>query len=82
MKQKDIAMLILIAVFAGFISFFIANKVFITSKNKEKSTERVEALTEQFDPPDARFFNNNSINPNRDVTLTDTNQAPFNGVRR
>lgn len=80
MKQKDIATIIVIAALAGIISFFIANKVFVTSESRQQKAEQVDVISAEVSTPDERFFNANSINPTRDTSLSGTNDSPFNGT--
>lgn len=79
MKQKDIAVIIIVAVFAGIISFFVANKLFVTPKTREQTAPVVDVITSTMASPDKRFFNSDSINPTRTSGASGTNQTPFNG---
>lgn len=79
MKQKDIAVIIVVAFLAGVISFFVANKIFVTPENRQQKVQVIDKLTSDFQKPDNRFFNQESINPSRNTTLQDTNQTPFTG---
>lgn len=82
MKQKDIATIIVVAVFAAVVSYLVANKIFVTPETRQQSVEIIDVFSTKFDQPDARFFNANSINPTRDTTLEGTNPTPFNGATR
>ncbi len=82
MKQKDIATIIVVAFIAAISSYFIANKVFVTPKNRQQNVEVIDVLSAQFDTADARFFNKDSINPTTNTVLDSTNQSPFNGAAR
>lgn len=79
MKQKDIAVIVIIAVFAAGISFFIASKIFVTPKNRQQTAPVVSQIDNTMNSPDKRFFNTDSINPTRNSSTTGTNQTPFNG---
>lgn len=79
MKQKDIAVIIAVAAFAAVVSFFIANKLFVTPKNREQTRQVVDVINSSMTLPDKRFFNSDSINPTRSSDSTGTNQTPFNG---
>lgn len=79
MKQRDIAVIIVIAVLAGVISFFVANKLFVTPKTREQTAPVVDVINSSMASPDKRFFNADSINPTRTSNATGTNQTPFNG---
>lgn len=80
MKQKDIALIIVIAFISGVLSFFISTKIFTTPENRQQSVEVVDPIASQMDVLDIRYFNENSINPTQNSQLgSDTNQTPFNG---
>lgn len=79
MKQKDIATIIVVAFIAAVTSYFVANRVFVTPENRHQTVEVIDVLSDEFGPPDARFFNDKSINPTRNTALDGTNQTPFNG---
>lgn len=79
MKQKDIAVIIVVAAFATVTSFFIANKLFVTPKNRQQTAPVVDVINSSMATTDKRFFNSNSINPTRNSTDSGTNQTPFNG---
>jgi len=78
MKQKDIAVIVAVTLFAAIASFFIANKVFVTAKNRQQTSPVVDVITSTMASPDKRFFNSDSINPTRNSSTTGTNQTPFN----
>ncbi len=82
MKQKDIAMIVLVGGIAAFASFLISNSLFGTATRKEK-TEVVQSITSDFTLPEQQYFNKNSLNPTKVITIGQNNNAnPFNGVGR
>ena len=79
MKQKDVATIIVIAFLSGIISFFVTGKVFVTPKSRTQTAEQVDEISTDFQQPDSRFFNTQSINPTQSSQLRDnTNENPFN----
>lgn len=78
MKQKDIALIAVIAIVSATLSFVLSGKLFVTPENRQQQVEVVDAITTEFKQPDQRFFNANSINPTIDTQLDNTNQTPFN----
>jgi hypothetical protein len=79
MKQKDIATIIVIAFLSGIVSFFVSGKVFVTPKSRTQTAEVVDEISTNFQQPDSRFFNSQSINPTQNSQLGDnTNENPFN----
>lgn len=82
MKQKDIAVVIAVAGFAGLISFFVANKIFVTDENRQQKYQVVDDIEAEMNPMDTRYFNADSINPTRNTSDAGSNQAPFNSSDR
>lgn len=83
MKQKDIALIIVVAFISAMLSFFVSNKIFVTPKNRQQRVEVVDKITAEFKEPDKRFINPESINPILNTPLEPgTNQNPFNGSGR
>ena len=81
MKQKDLSVIIVVAFLSAIISFVLSGKIFVTPENRQQAVEVVDPVTADFQLPDSRYFNSNSINPTLDSQLgTDTNQNPFNGT--
>ena len=80
MKQKDIALIVVIAFISAIASFFLSNKIFVTPSNRQQKVESVDAITSTFQTPDKKYFNSSSIDPTQPSrTGTDNNQDPFNG---
>lgn len=79
MKQKDVA-LILIVVFVSVVASIVASKLIITSpKNRQQKVEVVEPIIADFPKPDSRYFNTNSVDPTKLITIgQDVNPQPFN----
>ena len=70
MKQKDIAVVIVIVVIGGIISFFVSGWVFGGEK-AVLSTTVVDPIAVDFPTPDERYFNPNSIDPTRIIEIGD-----------
>lgn len=78
MKQKDIALIIIVVFVSGVASFFLAGLIFKTNNLSEK-VETVEAISADFPTPDKKFFNSDSINPTQLIRIGENeNQQPFN----
>jgi hypothetical protein len=81
MKQKDIALIIVIAAISGFISFFAARFLFATPANRQQKVEVVDKITSEFPTPSPKYFNPNSIDAAQLIQVTDNqNPNPFNGA--
>jgi len=82
MKQKDIALIIIIAAISGFASFFASRLLFATPENRQQKVEVVDKITSDFAAPNPKYFNSNSINASQLIQVTDNkNPNPFNGTQ-
>lgn len=80
MKQKDIALIIVIAFVSAVISFFVSSRLFVTPSNRAQQVEVVDPITASFSTPDKKYFNSNSIDPAPSPSIGDgSNQNPFKG---
>lgn len=80
MKQKDIAMIMVIAFVSAIVSLVVSRLLFTTPQNQEQQVEVVPAITANFPPPDSRYFNSNSIDPTQLIQIGNNNNTnPFNG---
>ncbi len=81
MKQKDIATIIIVAFVSAVLSLLVTGKIFVTSENRQQEVEVVDVISTDFQQPDSRYFNKDSINPTIDSEIgSGTNQNPFNGT--
>ncbi|HTE22439.1 MAG TPA: hypothetical protein VK674_05365 [Candidatus Limnocylindria bacterium] len=79
MKQKDIALIIIIVFVSGVLSFFISNK-FISSPKHDLKAAKVEPITADFNEPSNAYFNDKSVNPTQLIRVDNNkNQSPFDG---
>lgn len=79
MKQKDIAIIVIIVIISGTISYIASNKLFAVPQNQEAEVEVVEPISAEFTQPDKRYFNSKSINPTQPINIGDNNnKQPFN----
>lgn len=79
MKQKDIVLIATIAVISGVFSFVISGSIFVTQSNRQQAVEVVDKITTEFNTPDSKYFNANSINPSQTIQLgSGGNNNPFN----
>jgi hypothetical protein len=80
MKQKDITLIVVIAVVSAVASFIISNKLFVTPSNRQQQVEVVDRIQSSFSTPSKKYFNSSSIDPTQNTSIGgDTNQNPFNG---
>lgn len=80
MKQKDLALIIVIAAVSGSISFAVSHFLFASPQNQRQQVAVVDKITTEFTTPDPKFFNSQSINPAKLIEVGNGNNTnPFNG---
>lgn len=82
MKQKDLSIIIAIAFLSAIISLLLSNKLFVTPDNRQQKVEVVDVIYTDFEEPNTRYFNVDSINPTQNSQLNSTNQTPFNAPKQ
>ncbi len=81
MKQKDIALIILIVFLSGVVSFFVSSRIFGTPASRQKQVEVVQPITTDFPQPDDKYFNNKAFDPTQPITIgQNANQNPFSSA--
>jgi predicted RND superfamily exporter protein len=83
MKQKDIALFLVVGIFSAVISVFMSGLLITPKKDKIQKAEKVEAITASFDAPanNDKYFNKDAINPTKLIQIGDnSNNKPFNGT--
>lgn len=80
MKQKDWILIIVVAFFAGVVSLLVSNMLLAPASEREAKVEVVGPITSEFDTPDERFFNEDSINLTQIIRIGGPgNEQPFRG---
>jgi len=78
MKQKDIALIVIIAFISAVVSFVVSGRIFVTPANRQQQVEVVDVIRSDFTPPSSKYFNSSSIDPTQLVTIgNNNNQNPF-----
>jgi hypothetical protein len=78
MKQKDILLIVVIAIVAGVFSFVVANFFFGGEKAYQLKAAKVEPITQDFTLPNKTVFNPSALNPTKNITIGDSsNTTPF-----
>lgn len=83
MKQKDIALFLVIGIVSTVFSILISNALIAPSKNRQQQAEVVDPISADFNVPaaDNKYFNKDAINPTKLIQIGDnTNKTPFNGT--
>lgn len=80
MKQKDVALIIVITFISAVVSLVISQLVFAPPQNRQQAVQVVPAITANFPSPDSRYFNSQSIDPTQLIQIGNNNNTdPFNG---
>jgi len=80
MKQRDIALIVVIVVISAVISLFVSKAIFAPPKNRQQKVDVVQPITADFPQPDKRYFNSSSVDPTQPITVgQNANPNPFNG---
>lgn len=80
MKQKDLALILVIVIISSFASFFIGRTMFAKPESRQVKAEVVDPISMAFDSPSKKYFNENAVNPTQQIRIGDsTNVTPYNG---
>lgn len=80
MKQKDVALIIVIAFVSAIVSLVVSRLLFASPQNRQQQVQVVPAITATFPSPDSRYFNSKSIDPTQLIQIGNNNNTnPFNG---
>jgi hypothetical protein len=80
MRQKDIALILIIVFISAVVSLVISKSIFSSPKNREQQVEVVQPITADFPQPDSRYFNTSSFDPTQVINVgQNSNTNPFNG---
>lgn len=73
MKQTDIALLVFIVGISVFVSTLVGNKFIKPPKNRHAKVEVVERISADFPQPDPSVFNDQALNPTREIKIGNGN---------
>ncbi len=81
MKQKDIALIIIVVFFSAVISYLVSNKLFAPPENRQQEVEVVQPITADFPKPDSKYFNDKAFDPTQQITIgQNANSDPFSSA--
>lgn len=81
MRQKDIALIVVIVFISAIISLFVSKKIFTSPKNRQQQVEVVQKITADFPSPDKKYFNSSAFDPTQLITIgQNANADPFSGT--
>lgn len=80
MKQKDLALILVIVFFSAVISLFASKAIFTSPKNRQIQVDVVQPITADFPKPDSHYFNSSAFDPTKLITIAqNANSDPFSG---
>ncbi len=78
MKQKDIALIVVIIIVSVMVSLFVSKLIFKPAAHEQQATV-VQPISNQFEQPNPAYFNSSSIDPTKVITIgKSANPNPFN----
>lgn len=83
MKQKDIALFVVVGAFSAIFSVIISNYLITPADDKKQQAEKVAPISSEFTVPSAdnKYFNKDAVNPTKLIQIGDGgNKSPFNGT--
>lgn len=82
MKQKDIALIIVLAAVSAVFSFVISGWLFGKQADREQKGEIVDVISSDFPLPDSKYFNSSAIDPTQLIQIGEANNPnPFGGTQ-
>ncbi len=78
MKQKDIALIIVIVAISAALSYVLSGMLISSPKNRKEQVEVVPQISADFSKPDQKYFNKDAVDPTRLIKIgEDSNTKPF-----
>jgi hypothetical protein len=83
MKQKDLALIIVVVFISAVFSLILSKQTIGSPKNRQTPVEVVHKISDSFQLPDKKYFNDNSIDPTQIIQIgnDNNNPAPFNSTQ-
>ena len=69
MKQKDIALILVMAFISAILALVISKLVFSSPGNREQQAEVVDVITPDFSTPPPKYFNSSSVDPAQPISI-------------
>jgi len=78
MKQKDIALVVVIVIISAVISTIISKTLITSPKNRQAKVEIVDPISPTFQSPSTKYFNSNAVDPTQLIQIgNNSNPQPF-----
>ncbi|HMH31266.1 MAG TPA: hypothetical protein VK534_02205 [Methylomirabilota bacterium] len=78
MKQKDLALIIIIVFISAVISLFVSKALFASPDKRQQQAEVVQVITADFPKTDKNYYNKDAFDPTKLITIgQNANTEPF-----
>jgi flagellar basal body-associated protein FliL len=84
-KQKDIALIIVIVFISAVVSLIGSRWIFSAPQNRQQTAEVVDVIGPEFTSLPRKYFNVNSVNPTQQIEIGGSgsgNPNPFNAKQQ
>lgn len=79
MKQKDLALVIVVVFVSIVVSLVLSRMIFASPKNRQQKAEVVDIISPEFSLPPTKYFNTKAFNPTQQIQIGGSNNPnPFN----
>lgn len=80
MKQKDILVIVAVAILGVIVALILSNFVLAGPKSKQVDVEQVDKISAEFKNPSDKYFNSEAINPSQLIRVNGERDTldPFN----
>lgn len=83
MKQQDIAVVVVVAIFSVIAATLASNVLFSFTGGRQQEAAVVDPISATFKQPDTAYFNNQSVDPTQIIRIGDSaNETPFNQTKQ
>lgn len=83
MKQKDLILIVIVVFMSVVVSLVISKSLIVPPKNRQQEVEVVQAVSSDFPQPDKAYFNSNSFDPTKIITIGQGgNSDPFSSSKQ
>jgi hypothetical protein len=78
MKQKDIALIAVIAIVSAVASLLLSGIFISSTEDRKQKVEVVQPIISEFQTPPTEYFNDRALNPTQIIQIgEDPNSKPF-----
>lgn len=78
MKQKDFAMILIVAFVSAVLALLVSNWLFGGQSSGEQTAEVIDVISDDFSQPPEKYFNTKSVNPTKLIEIGgESNPNPF-----